>query len=245
VSGDSDRGVSDSGNLEALVLSLWRARRTRERVNAANLSEVQACYVMGRLLQLALDSGETVIGWKLGLTNRAQRKNLGATHPFVAPVFASSLEPAKLQQMRAPKLEVEFVGQIASGSRSVVDSWKIGIELIATHLPGPLLYPFLVADWGLHASASIGTACHAPLPGERVTLRITTPVNTAHLEGAVPEYTNVESLFDAATVDWPRRVVAGDLVWTGSLGQPVPITHPGTISAEVDGFGMAELELEQ
>ncbi len=235
--GDTGRNAK----LDELVLTLWHARRTPRRVEAVNLSEFQAYYVMGRLLELALDAGEVVIGWKLGLTNRAQREQMGAAQPFLAPVFASSLEPPSLRQLHAPRLEVEFVGKVATGATSVIGSWNIGIEIVDTHIPGPLAYPVVVADWGLHAAASIGSTCSAPVPGQRVPVVITTPVDLVQLEGAVPEPVDLEALLEAATVGWPRRVADGDLLWTGTLGQPLPITHPGRMSAEVNGFGTAEL----
>jgi 2-keto-4-pentenoate hydratase len=235
------RAVSENGTLDRLISNLWRARRTRTSVEPTDLSESQASYVMGRLLELALDTGEAVIGWKLGLTNRAQREQMGAAHPFLAPVFASSLEPPILRQLQAPRLEVEFVGRVVSTTPVVLDPWSIGIEIIDSHLRGPLSYPFVVADWGLHAAASIGTTCSAPLPGQRVTFGITTPVDTVKLEGAVPEPFDLDTLLGSATVGWPRRVANGDLLWTGALGQPLPIMHPGRMSAEVDKFGTAEL----
>jgi 2-keto-4-pentenoate hydratase len=198
---------------------------------------------MGRLLSLALDAGETVIGWKLGMTSPTQRKQFGATDPFISPVFASSLNPPTVRQMRAPNLEVEFVGRIGKGGRLLADSRSIGIEIIDTHLQGAISYPFAIADWGLHAAASVGTACPAPIPGQGITLRITSSITTVELEGAVPERTNIESLLNGAMVDWPRQVADGDLLWTGSLSQQMPLKHPGRMFVEVDDFGTAELEL--
>jgi 2-keto-4-pentenoate hydratase len=237
---ESGNGPSNAG-LDGLVLVLWHARRTPTGVEPVNLSETQAYYVMGRLLDMALEAGEVVIGWKLGLTNRAQREQMGAAQPFLAPVFASSLEPPNLRQLHAPRLEVEFVGKVAARAPVVISTWTIGIEIIDTHFSGPLAYPVVVADWGLHAAVAIGTTCSAPLPGQRVTVGITTPVGEVQVEGAVPEPFDLEPLLDAATAGWPRSVVDGDLIWTGTLAQPVPITHPGRLSAAVSGFGTAEL----
>jgi 2-keto-4-pentenoate hydratase len=237
---DESGDAADSAKLDELVVGLWRARRTSTRVEPPGLSEVQAYYVMGRLLELALDRGEVVVGWKLGLTDRAQRERMGATHPFLAPVFASSLEPPNLRRLSAPRLEVEFVGKVASRAPVVIGSWNIGIEIVDTHLPGPLAYPGVVADWGLHAAASVGSTCPAPLPGQRVAVVITSPVDVVRWEGGVPEAFDL-ALLDAATLRWPRRVAEGDLLWTGTLGQPLPITHPGRMSVEVNGFGTAEL----
>lgn len=235
-------GSSGTSELDILVLSLWRARKTGKQVKPRRLSETQASYVMGRLLGLALDAGEIVIGWKLGLTNSEVRKQLGAPYPFIAPVFASSLRPPTLGRLRAPNLEVEFVGKITNGALPQLGSWSIGIEIVDTHIRGPFLYPLVIADWGLHAAASIGTECRAPLPGQRVALRIATPISTVELQGVVPEVTRLDTLLVAATIDWPRRVVEGDLLWTGSLGRLVPIKIPGKMSAEVVGFGSASLE---
>jgi len=237
---DESGDATGQATLDELVVGLWRARRTSTIVEPQSLSEVQAYYVMGRLLELAMDAGEVVIGWKLGLTDRAQRERMGAAQPFLAPVFASSLEPPNLRRLSAPRLEVEFVGKVESRAPVVIGSWSIGIEIVDSHFPGPLAYPDVVADWGLHAAASVGSTCRAPLPGQRAAVAITTPVDLVHWEGGVPEAFD-PALLDAATQRWPRRVAEGDLMWTGTLGQPLPVTHPGRMSVEVDGFGTAEL----
>jgi 2-keto-4-pentenoate hydratase len=231
-----------------MVDALWRSRRTADAVVAPPLTPDEGFAVLTELVGRAVDEGDEVIGWKI-----ARLPGDGNAEPFLfaAPVFRSSLEPLTGRRLAGPKVEVELVGRIetingndASAEHPWTMSWRVGLELVANHDPDWSMTPgWAIADWGLHAAAVLGEACRQPEQDEPVPVQIAVEgeegfsrdgawrIGTANLATVLER--------DAARVVRPCQT--GDLVWTGALIPPMPLTIGPTLVAVVGGFGSVRL----
>jgi 2-keto-4-pentenoate hydratase len=102
---------------KAFATDLYNARRNRVPVTAfteaiPDLGMDDGYAIQEHLVRMLLDDGETISGYKLGLTSAAMQQLLGVDSPDFGPVFASTVYRDGLEipvdRFIAPRIEAEI-----------------------------------------------------------------------------------------------------------------------------------------
>lgn len=158
--------AADAAAVEALaglLLDALEAGRQVPPLTAERpaLSMAEAYAVQGRILARRAAHGETVVGWKIGFTNRLIWPEYGVDAPIWGPVYDSTLvaagsptAPAELPLglMPEPRIEPELVLRLArtpapgmdeAALLACVDAVALGFEVVQSVFPG---WRFAAAD---------------------------------------------------------------------------------------------------
>jgi 2-oxopent-4-enoate hydratase len=152
--------VLDEATADELSERLWTAARERRAVpplSAAHpgMDAADAYRVQTGIVQRRIAAGETIVGWKLGLTSKAMQDQLGVDQPDYAPILSGfmaeedvAIPTAELIQPRAeaeiafvlrsplkgPGVTREDVLEATEGVRAAIEiidsrieAWKIGL----------------------------------------------------------------------------------------------------------------------
>jgi 2-keto-4-pentenoate hydratase len=209
----------------------------------AGLPLDEGLQVLRGLTARMVGTGNPIVGWKIA-------RLPGAEHsPFVGPVFASSLTPGCLTRAVRSRVEVEFVARLerplGSGPFETTSfSWFVGLEFIDNHDPDwDLALGWAAADWGLQVGAVVGDPCGPPTFERQVVVELELPAARS-MEGGAWQI-GPDVLVELLRRDCPRIArpcQVGDLVWTGALVAPVPLTSSTWIRATVDGSATVSFE---
>ena len=145
---------------EPLAEALWEARATATPIPAERwrgLSLERAEAVARALYERETAAGGTQVGWKLGATDAAGQRALGADGPFVAPVFSTTaIAPGgrvSLGRYIAPRLEAEVGVGWRDGEPAMVSC----AEIVDCRLAGwEVDLGLAVADFALQAGMIFG-----------------------------------------------------------------------------------------
>ena len=139
----------------------------------ADFSFAEAYEVARRVHDLRVANGETVIGRKIGFTNRAVSKSYGLSAPIWGYMYDSTvrdLSPVNarfpLTGLTEPRIEPEIVLQVASSPHADMSddallgcvAWvSHGFEVVQSIFPGFAFRPAdAVAAQGVHVALLIG-----------------------------------------------------------------------------------------
>lgn len=149
--------------LTAAAKSLWEAEATRAAV--APLTESRPLGIADAYrVQLAnadkrLATGERLVGYKIGLTSAAARRDLGIDHPDVGHLFASMLVseeagiPAGRLIQPLTEAEIAFVfGREISGPGV---TWWQAARAIDSVLPALEIVDSRIKDWRIKAADTV------------------------------------------------------------------------------------------
>jgi 2-oxo-3-hexenedioate decarboxylase len=212
-------------------------------------------------VQAKLDAGERFLGYKLGLTSRNKQQAMGVDAPLFGRVTSSMIaafgEPVRLDAFISPRVEVEIAFLLA---RDVEAPATITSVLAATDVVFAAVdvldsryedfrftLPDVIAD-----NASAGAFYLGPLA------RRTDELEDLRLLGCVVRVDGEVSMtaagaavmgHPAAAVAWladrlaeeGEQLRAGQLVFSGGLTAPVPVTADGSVTVELDGLGTLEI----
>lgn len=147
-----------------------RERRTQSAPPSASrpLSEPEAYAIQDKLREALVASGEKVIGWKAGFTNKATQTAFGATAPVCGFLLANGVysSPAEVPLGRftqiAVEAEVAFVmredligpGITPPRALAAVDGALPALELIDARWSGKATATDVIAD-GVYANAIV------------------------------------------------------------------------------------------
>ena len=69
----------------------WRDRRPIPQISATHpaLDVTDAYAIQQRVVAARIGAGETIVGWKLGLTSRAMQQQLGVDQPDYGPILVA------------------------------------------------------------------------------------------------------------------------------------------------------------
>lgn len=135
-----------------LATALAQARATgRPALTARRPATLEEAEQTAELLYDQLRGwGARQVGWKLGATDAAGQRRLGADRPFIAPVYDVMSAPlcssVSLGNLVAPLLEVEIGVELGGG----VPALRPCVEIADSRYPGwPSSLPEAIADFGL------------------------------------------------------------------------------------------------
>jgi 2-keto-4-pentenoate hydratase len=238
----------------ALALAAARARRRFHPFSAAERPQ-DPYIVQAEVARLA---GTGVAGWKTGFGPDRT--------PIAGPIFASDMRESggvyKLMPGEKVLVEVELAVRLARDlpagrAYSIADvlsasaDMLVGIELIGTRFADPEAAPFeaRLAD-NLNNGAYVageGRGDFSGLARESLPLRLWIDgALAADHPGVHPDgdpLTGVAA-WASAQVDRLGGLKAGQVITTGSLNAPAPISGPARIEAELAGLGRVRLLIE-
>lgn len=223
-----------------------------------DLTEADGYRVQAALLDLHLAVGDTLAGYKIGLTSPGARASYGAATPKWGFLLTSAVlvapENPRLPLVRARQVEAEFAFVLAQDlpgrqvlANDVIEATRhlrLAAEIVGTRWLGAFGLGALVADDVSNAAVVLG-------PQVEVTDALFADVP------AVVRADGRESLgtssavmgHPAAAVAWlaselgrhGHRLEAGQIVMSGSFGSPLPVEPADDVYIEFGHLGRLHL----
>ena len=240
----------------------------RERKGIAQISEdhpdvpVETAYEAQKaFVQSKLDAGETFVGWKLGLTSRNKQQAMGVDAPLYGRVTSGMLatfgDPVRLDRFIHPRVESEIAFLLARDVEapatvtSVLAATEVvfgAVDVLDSRYEG---FRFTLEDV-VADNASAGAFYLGPVarrPEALVDLRLLGCVVRVDGEVAMTAAGAAVMGHPAASVAWlanqlaaeGERLEAGQLVFSGGVTAPVPVTAGGSVTFEFDGLGVIDV----
>jgi 2-keto-4-pentenoate hydratase len=213
--------------------------------------------VQAALTARRLETGERIVGRKIGLTSRAVQAQLGVGSPDFGTLFGgmayADREPIPLSRFLQPRVEAEVAFVLGTDldrpEPTVADVVRAtdhvlaAIEVVDSRIAGwDITIADTIADNASSGAFVLGTAprplADVDLVGAGMVMEqrgdvVSTGAGVACLGSPV------------AAVVWLARALgrqgqplrAGDIVLSGALGPVVPVTAPGAFRARISGLG--------
>lgn len=213
--------------------------------------------IQTHLVRSLTDRGETIAGYKLGLTSRPMQELLGVDSPDFGPVFASTVyaDGAELpvDAFIAPRMEAEIAVVLQSdlagpdctplAARQATAGLVAALEIVDSRIKDwRIKLADTVADLASNGAIAISSSL---VPVEDFDPRLVGMVFTKNGE-MVATGAGAAAMGDPmATVAWlantlaPQGVVlpAGSIIMTGALHAMVPVAPGDVFRAEFDRLG--------
>ena len=257
----------DDDRAETVAAQLIEARRTARPVaplttTLPGLTAADAYEIQRRIVGRHVAGGETIVGWKLGLTSAAMQAQLGVDQPDYGAILSGSVVPdggtVDASRLIVPRIEAEIAAILRRplSGRVSHDEVLDAINGIAAALE---VIDSRIADWKIalpDTVADLASTAHV------VVSPTTVPVDgfEPRLVGAVLEKNGgvVATGAGAAVLGDPISAVAwaaetlgrlgvtlaaGDVVMTGALHASVPITAGDRFTASFDRLGSVSVSI--
>jgi 2-keto-4-pentenoate hydratase len=245
---------------------LYEARRTRTPIapftdTEPDLGMGDGYAVQKELVDLLIAEGDSVVGYKVGLTSEPMQRMIGVSSPDYGPVLASTLyrdgDTVSLSRFIAPRVEAEIVfvlgeqligpGVTPVQARSAIVGAVAGIEIVDSR----------IVDWRVQLAdtvADLASNGAAALSSRVVTLGDTDTrligMSLTRNGELIDTGAGAAALGDpVAVVAWLANVLGengialepGHLVMTGALHAAVPMAPDDVFRAEFDRLGPVTL----
>jgi 2-keto-4-pentenoate hydratase len=257
----------DPATLDGEAAALVEAERSRAPIDPLTtrhpaINAADAYAIQQRITDRRVRAGETIVGWKLGLTSLAMQAQLGVDQPDYGPILSgwSLADGATVEvaDLIAPRIEAEIavvLGRSLSGPGVTADDVRAATAAVAPALEvidsrirdWKIQLPDTVADLASCARVVVGPA-RVPLDGS-FDVRLLGAV--LERDGAVVATgAGAAALGDPlAAVAWAANTLgalgvtleAGHVVMTGALHASVPVTAGTTFRATIDRLGSVEV----
>jgi 2-oxo-3-hexenedioate decarboxylase len=240
----------------------------RERKAIGRLSDVYtdldldtAYQAQRAFVQSKLEAGERLVGYKLGLTSRNKQVAMGVDAPLYGRVTSGMIcdygEPVRLDRFIHPRVESEIAFLLA---RDIEGPATVASVLAATDVVFGAVdvldsryqdFKFTLTDV-VADNASAGGFYLGPVarrPDELEDMRLIGCVVRVDGEVAMTAAAAAVMGHPAAAVAWLANQLAaegeglraGQLVFSGGVTAPVPVTAGGSVTFEFDGLGAIEI----
>jgi 2-keto-4-pentenoate hydratase len=248
--------------------ALYEARRSRQPIEPftdadPDLGMADGYAIAQQLTSMLVSDGDTVIGYKVGLTSKPMQQMIGIDSPDHGPVLGSTVyadgDAVSLSHFIQPKIEAEIAFVLGSALRGPGVSVLDARRSIAGMVAAMEIVDSRVANWRIKLAdtvADLASNGAVALSGRHVSLDGLDP----RLIGMV--LTNRGELVDtgagAAALGDPLAVVAwlantlgqmgagldaGQLVMTGALHAAVPMQAGDVFRAEFDRLGSVSVRV--
>jgi 2-keto-4-pentenoate hydratase len=236
-----------------------RARRPIPQVSAGRpwLGAAEAYRIQQEVVRRRKAAGETVVGWKIGLTSEAMRRQLGVDQPDYGPILSGYLVPegASIQtaDLIEPRIESEIAfvlrsplrgpGVTAADVLAATEGVAAALEIIDSRIEGwKLTLPDTIAD--LASSARVAWSGRL-VPVDGLDLRAITVVLRRAGEVVGEGIGGAVLGNPAEAVAWAVNTLAefgvtmeaGHLIMPGALHASVPAQAGDTFEARFEGLG--------
>lgn len=257
----SPRTLSDAA-IEALANRLGEALRTRAPVSALtdehpDMTVDDAYAVQEIVARRRLDAGETIVGWKLGLTSAAMQQQLGVDQPDYGPLLTghvvASGETVAVDGLIAPRIEAEIAFVLSRPLRGPGVGPHDVIAATAGVTASLEIIDSRIANWRIRLADTISdmassariVVSEARTPIGEVDLRAERVVLQRNGE-PVAEGLGSAVLGDpVAAVAWAANTLGplgvtlepGHIVMPGAMHASVPVAAGDVIAASFDRLG--------
>lgn len=248
-----------------LAERLFEARRAAAPITASEIGSLsldEAYEVQRKLTELSLAGGDSIIGYKVGLTSDAAMASFGAKEPIAGPMFASSRlksgDALDCAQICDARIEGEILIEIDAPPEADCDESTL-YSSIASIRPAIEIADSRILGWPSEATLAIADdACCGwvvvgdPVDKENLNLAAV-EMRMMGQDGVLSEGLGANCLghplavyrwFLAKAKDLGWRVSRGDLLLTGALGPAVPVGHSTRFCANLSTLGEVEFRLE-
>ena len=246
----------------AKAQALYDARRTRTAIEPftdtdPDLTMADGYAVQSELTRMILDDGDTIVGYKVGLTSEPMQKMIGVDSPDYGPVLASTLyrsgDEVSLSRFIQPKMEAEIVFVLGAELRGPGVTIMDAARAVAGVAASVEIVDSRFADWRIKLAdtvsdlASNGAVVTSGrlVPLADVDTRLIGMTLTRNGE-LVDTGAGAAALGDpVAVVAWLANVLGengvtmqpGHLVMTGALHAAVPMHAGDVFRADFDRLG--------
>ncbi|HYH92155.1 MAG TPA: fumarylacetoacetate hydrolase family protein [Candidatus Saccharimonadales bacterium] len=253
----------DEAALVDAAQRLATAERTRQPIDPLStthpaITPADAYAIQQRWTARRVSDGESIVGWKLGLTSLAMQTQLGVDQPDYGPILSGWSLPdgavIAASELIAPRIEAEVAfildrplrgpGVTADEARRATRAVAPALEVIDSRIRDWKIHlPDTVADLASCARVIVGPA-RVPIDGSfdlRLVGAVLEKDGTVVATGA-----GAAALGDpAAAVAWAANTLgelgvtleAGHVIMTGALHASVPVAAGDTFSASIDRLG--------
>jgi 2-keto-4-pentenoate hydratase len=250
--------------------ALYDARRDRIAIppftdEDPTLGMADGYAVQQQLTRLLVDGGDSVIGYKVGLTSKPMQKMVGVDSPDYGPVLSSTVyrdgDTINLSQFIQPKIEAEIVfvlgDRLEGPGVTVTDAYRATAGVAAAME----IVDSRFADWrikladtvaDLASNGAVALSGHlVPLPGLDTRLIGMTLTRNGELADTGA---GAAALGDPLTVvTWLANTLGavgvamepGQLVMTGALHAAVPMNAGDVFRADFDRLGPVTVRVVQ
>lgn len=222
-----------------------------------DLTASDAYAIQQRVVATRLDVGETIIGWKLGLTSKAMQNQLGVDQPDYGPILSGYLVDQGTALRRGefiqPRVEAEIAFIMERPLRGPGVTAQDALVATAGVVPAIEIIDSRIADWKITLAdtiADLASSARVALGGPVVQIDgLDTRLIGCVLEQngtVVATGAGAAALGDpAAAVAWAANTLgalgvtmeAGAIVMTGALHASVPAQAGDTFTASFDRLG--------
>ncbi len=263
-----DRTIDDA-TAEQLAGRLREATLTRTALppltaERPDLTPADAYAIQQRVVAPRLDAGETVVGWKLGLTSKAMQQQLGVDQPDYGPILSGYLVVRggvlRADVLIAPRIEAEIAlvldrplrgpGVTADDARAAAAGIVPALEIIDSRIADwKITLADTIADLASSARVAIGGPV-VPIGGRDIRLIGCVLERDGDV---VATGAGAAALGDpAAAVAWAANTLgalgvtmeAGAIIMTGALHASVPVRAGDAYTATFDGLGSVSVRFE-
>jgi 2-keto-4-pentenoate hydratase len=256
-------------DVEGKARALFEARRDRKPIEPftdadPTLGMADGYAVQAALTRLLLEGGDTIVGYKVGLTSAAMQKMIGIDSPDYGPVLGSTVyrdgDTIPLDAFIAPKVEAEIVyvmrdrlagpGVTLEAAQAAVEGIAASVEIVDSRfVDWRIKLADTVADLASNGAVAMSTQV---VPLDDIDAR----------EIAMTLFRNGEQIErgrGSAALGNPLAVVAwladvlgendialepGHLVMTGALHAAVPMKSGDEFRAEFDRLGAVTVHVD-
>jgi 2-keto-4-pentenoate hydratase len=256
-------------DVEGKARALFEARRDRKPIEPftdadPTLGMADGYAVQAALTRLLLAEGDTIVGYKVGLTSAAMQEMIGIDSPDYGPVLGSTVyrdgDTIPLAAFIAPKVEAEIVyvmrdrlagpGVTLEAAQAAVEGIAASVEIVDSRF----------VDWRIKLADTVADL--ASNGAVAVSTRIVPLDDIDAREIAMTLFRNGEQIDTgrgSAALGNPLAVVAwladvlgdndialepGHLVMTGALHAAVPMNSGDEFRAEFDRLGAVTVHVD-
>jgi len=225
----------------------------------SGLAELDGYRVQAALLDLHLDAGDSLAGYKIGLTSPAAQTSYGASAPAWGFLLQSSVldttRNPRLPHVQARKIEAELAfvfgedlpeGEVSSDDVvEATSTLRLAAEIVDTRwLGGAADLGSLVADDVSNAAVALGPQVAAAYAGSadiRAVVRAAGREEAGSSAAVLGRPANAVAWLASALAQHGLRLAAGQLVMSGSFGTPLAVDPEDDVLLDFGELGCLEL----
>lgn len=248
--------------------ALYEARRTRQAIEPftdadPDLGMADGYAIAQQLTRMLVEDGDSVVGYKVGLTSKPMQKMIGVDSPDLGPVLGSTVYAdggeISVSKFIQPKIEAEIAfvlgaalrgpGVTVLDARQAIAGMEAAVEIVDSRF----------ANWRIRLAdtvADLASSGAVAVSGRLVSLDGLDPRLTGMVLTRCGEL--VDTGAGAAALGDPVAVVAwlantlgemgaelkpGQLIMTGALHAAVPMAAGDVFRAEFDRLGPVTLRV--
>jgi 2-keto-4-pentenoate hydratase len=258
----------DDRELLAIAGSLFDAERERHAIppisaGRPELGPVEAYRIQEEIVRRRLAAGETVVGWKIGLTSKAMQDQLGVDQPDYGPILSGYMvaegSAIPIADLIQPRIEAEIAFVLKDSLRGpgvtpddvlrATAAVAPAIEIIDSRIEGwKITLPDTIADLASSARVALGRS----IPVGDIDLRLVGVV-VERAGAVVGTGAGAAALGDpAAAVAWAANTLgplgvtleSGHVIMPGALHASVPANRGDTFLARFDRLGSVSVRFD-